>query len=131
MLISPSNRFRTALAWSVGCILGSIAANTYPTHVGCPLTNKTVLFSEAYMERWEVAPSTAACFDVVRYILPDAIDRSGTTETEAVIKALEITEVETSLARQFVFTSSHDIMVGELGLSNPDSDHYFACLFQW
>jgi hypothetical protein len=45
----------------------------------------------------------------VRFILSEAIRRAGTTETEAVMKALEAADVETSSARHFVFASSHDV----------------------
>jgi branched-chain amino acid transport system substrate-binding protein len=108
-----------------------VSANTYPTVVGYPLTNKTVLFGEAYMERWNEPPPGGAIYDLVRYILPDALKRAGTTETEAVIKALETTSVETSLARRFVFTSSHDITIGAAGPNRPGEDYYLVCVFQW
>jgi hypothetical protein len=67
----------------------------------------------------------------VRFILPDAVKRAGTTETEAVIKALEKTDVETSMARRFVFTSSHDVMIGAAGPNIPSEDYMLVCLFQW
>lgn len=108
-----------------------VSANTYPTVVGYPLTNKTLLFGEAYSERWKEQPPGGAIYDLVRYILPDAIRRAGTTETEAVIKALETTSIETSLARRFVFTSSHDIMIGAAGPNRPGEDYFMVCLFQW
>ena len=44
-----------------------------------------------------------AWYEAAWCILPDAIRRAGTTETETMIKALEATYVETSLAR-FVWT---------------------------
>ena len=97
-----------------------------PTTAGYPFTNKTLAFTEAYTIRWgEVA--LGPVYDIVRYILPDAIKRAGTFETDAVISALETIDVETSLARHFVFTSSHDIMLGGAGPNN----HYFFGMFQW
>jgi hypothetical protein len=72
-----------------------------------------------------------AAYDGIRFILPDAIKRAGTTETEAVIKALEDTNIETSTARHFVFTSSHDIMVGSDQPNNPAEDFVVVCIFQW
>jgi branched-chain amino acid transport system substrate-binding protein len=72
-----------------------------------------------------------ASYDAVRFILSDAIKRAGTTETEAVIKALEKTDVETSMARRFVFTSSHDVMIGAAGPNIPNEDYMLVCLFQW
>ena len=68
----------------------------------------------------------------VRFILPDAIKRAGSTETEAVIRALEKTNVETTTARRFVFTSSHDVMIGALARNRPTGEDYMlVCLFQW
>jgi len=75
-------------------------------------------------------PLGAATYDPVRFILPDAIERAGTIETEAVIKALEETSVETSSAENFVFTSSHDVMMGE-NPNNPDADYALVMYFQW
>ena len=91
----------------------------YPVGAGYPLTSKVMPLREAYFERWgeQIRYRDAAAYDTVRFILADAIERAGTIETEAVIRALEETDVETSLARRFVFTSSHDIMIGEEGLN--------------
>ena len=61
----------------------------------------------------------------------DAIERAGTIETEAVIEALEKTDIETSLARRFVFTSSHDIFVTEVEPGRPSEDYFFHAFFQW
>ena len=110
-----------------------VSFDGYPITAGYPLTNKTVPTREAYMQRWgEIPDMTAtAMYDVVRFILPDAIRRAGTTETEAVIKALETTNIETSTARRFVFTSSHDGYVGLAGPNIPSADYLLVCLFQW
>ena len=104
-----------------------------PVTSGYPLTNKTVLTREAYMQRWGEVPDACAtaAYDVVRFILPDAIERAGTTETQALIKALEKTDVETSMARRFVFTSSHDVMIGLAGPNKPSQDYMLVCLFQF
>jgi ABC-type branched-subunit amino acid transport system substrate-binding protein len=104
-----------------------------PVISGYPLTNKTIPTREAYIERWGTVPkgSAAGAYDGVRFILPDAIKRAGTFETEAVIKALETTNVETSTARRFVFTSSHDIMVGTGGVNDPEEDYVLIMYFQF
>ena len=104
-----------------------------PIASGYPLTNKTVATRQAYIQRWGDVPDGAATasYDSVRFILSDAIKRAGTTETEAVIKALEKTDVETSMARRFVFTSSHDVMIGAAGPNVPSEDYMLVCLFQW
>jgi hypothetical protein len=91
-------------------------------------------FREAYVERWNgEVPSWSGTliYDFIRFVLPDAIKRAGTTETEAVIKALEKTDVETTTARHFVFTSSHDVFIGMAGPNRPDVDYMMVLLFQW
>jgi branched-chain amino acid transport system substrate-binding protein len=100
---------------------------------GYPLTNKTVPTREAFIERWGNPPPPAAAnaYDVVRFILPEAIKRAGTTETEAVIMALEKIDVETSAARHFVFTSSHDVMIGTTDMDEPHEEYLLPCMFQW
>jgi branched-chain amino acid transport system substrate-binding protein len=105
----------------------------YPVVSGYPLTNKTVPTREAYLERWGEVPSggAATTYDLIRFILPDAIRRAGTIETDAVISALEETNVETSSARHFVYTSTHDVFIGEAGPNKPSEDYLLVCLFQW
>ncbi len=111
----------------------SVSSIALPVVAGYPLTNKTLPTREAYLERWGTnVPNnpSAATYDTARFILPDAINRAATTETEAVIKALEKTYLETSLARRFAFTSSHDIMRGP-NVNRPGEDFYLMCMFQW
>ncbi len=109
-----------------------MAVGTYPLVAGYPLTSKTLPAREAYINRWGETPGwgATATYDTLRFILPDAIERAGTTETEAVIKALEKTSIETTSARNFVFTSSHDLMMGE-NPNNPDADYQLVIYFQW
>ena len=105
-----------------------------PMIAGYPWTSKTLPMWDAYLERWGSLPvesNVVAAYDCVRFILPDAIRRAGTTETEAVIKALESTNVETSMARHFVFTTSHDILFSTLAPQEHDEDHVMICMFQW
>ncbi len=111
----------------------TISSAGSPVVSGYPLTNKTVPTREAFIKRWGEVPqiTAAGAYDTMRFILPDAIKRAGTTETEAVIKALETTNVETSSARHFVFTSSHDVMVGSGAPNSLASDYVVVCMFQW
>ena len=105
-----------------------------PALAGYPLTNKTLQTREAFAERWgfEVASGIAiAAYDGVRFILPDAIRRAGMTETEAVVKALELVDVETSMARHFVFTGSHDVMIGIARPNFSAADYMVSAVFQW
>jgi branched-chain amino acid transport system substrate-binding protein len=104
-----------------------------PAVAGYPLTNKTVPAREAYIQRWGEVPNAGAIasYDTLRFILSDAIKRAGTTETDAVIRALEKTDVETTSARHFVFSSSHDVMVGLESPNTPSENYFVMCYFQW
>ena len=104
-----------------------------PVTAGYPLTTKTLPFRDSYMDRWGEYPFPpgAAAYDTIRFILYDAIMRAGTIETEAVIQALEETSIETTMAKNFVFTSSHDLMVGQGDINDPNDDHVLSTLFQW
>jgi branched-chain amino acid transport system substrate-binding protein len=109
-----------------------ISVSAYPIVVGYPLTSKTLLTRDGYRERWNETPSSTAAsvYDAIRFVLLDAIEKVETVETDAVINALENTSIETSSARKFAFTPSHDIMFGE-NLSNPEDDYQEIIIFQW
>ena len=113
------------------CEFASFAAS--PVVAGYPITSKTLPFREAYIERWGEKPNQHAAigYDLVRFILVDAIRRAGTIETESMVAALEETDIETTMTRRHVYTSDHDIMVGEAGPNRPDEDYLLVCLFQW
>jgi branched-chain amino acid transport system substrate-binding protein len=104
-----------------------------PVVSGYPLTNKTLPTRDAFIQRWGEVPTGVGigAFDTVRFILQNAIKRAGTTEAEAVIKTLETTNIETSMARHFVFTSSHDPLVGSDTPNNPSDDYMVQLIFQW
>ena len=104
----------------------------YPTTTGYPFTSKTLQTRDAYMDRWGEPITIVAveAYDSIRFILADAIERAGTIETDAVIEALEETSVETSNARDFVFTPSHCIMMGK-DANDPDADYPIVLGFQW
>lgn len=108
-----------------------VAVSSSAVDANYPLTSKTLPFGEAYMERWsEIPDSTASIsYTVLRYIITDAVRRAGTLEVNAVIAALENTSVETPNARDFAFTSSHDLMTGDP--SDPDTDYTILPIFQW
>ncbi len=105
-----------------------------PALAGYPLTNQTLPAREAYIQRWNgeiLTFSGTLAYDFVRFILPNALKQAGTTETEAVIKALEKTDVETCTARHFMFTSSHDVMIGSADPNKTSTDYMLVCTFQW
>ncbi len=111
----------------------TVSFSGLPALAGYPLTNKSVATRDAIVNRWgqmPIGPAVSA-YDIVRFILPDAVERAGTIETEAVIKALETTQVETSMARHFAFTANHDVLIELFGRDGKIPDHVVYCVFQW
>jgi branched-chain amino acid transport system substrate-binding protein len=117
--------------WTDGKCEHVCVANS-PIVGGYPLTSKTISTREAFFNRWgeSIELTGSLSFDTLRYILADAIERAGTIETDAVIEALEETSIETSNAENFVFTSSHGVMMGE-NPNDPDADYSLVIVFQW
>ena len=118
--------------WSDGKIEYMSVAGS-PAAAGYPLTSKTLLFVDAYYDRWGIDSTSSfqpTAYDLLRYILPSAIERAGTIETNAVIEALEQTSIETVNAKNYVFTSSHDVMMGE-NPNDPNADYMLVFVFQW
>ena len=110
----------------------AISSSTIPAVAGYPFTSKTLPFREAYIERWGESPGWVATmnYDIFRFILPAAIERAGTIEADAVVKALEQVNVETTQARNFAFSSTHGVMMGE-NPNNPDAEYMIVMVFQW
>jgi len=133
--ILPTVQNSNAWNWTEGkCEF--VSSNGMPAVAGYPWTNKSLPTRTAFIQRWGENPSdiAVAAYDTVRFILTDAIKRAGTTETQAVIKTLETTDVETSMARHFVFTSSHDMMMTFADPNDPtaiDEGHVMYMSFQW
>jgi ABC-type branched-subunit amino acid transport system substrate-binding protein len=110
-----------------------VLTKTSAVTLGYPLTSKVVPAKEAFLKRWgmQMKGGGASAYDIVRFILPDAIKRAGTTETEAVIKALETTSIETTMAKRFSFTSDHDMLVEEADLVNLAKSSMLYIVMQW
>ncbi|MCW3997639.1 MAG: ABC transporter substrate-binding protein [Candidatus Bathyarchaeota archaeon] len=104
---------------------GSTTTMVSPFVAGYPWTNKTLPVRTDFIDRWGHSPTflVHGAYDTVRYILPDAIERAGTIETDAVIEAVEETALETTDSPRFMFTSSHDLMFGP--------GYTQALFFQW
>ena len=77
------------------------------------------------------ASGRAAAFDIVKFVLADAITRAGTTDTEAVIKALETINIDTVLSNDFRFTFNHDIFVEASGMTNLSKTTMLYIVVQW
>jgi branched-chain amino acid transport system substrate-binding protein len=104
----------------------------FPTTTGYPFTTKTLQTRDSYMNRWgeSIDINAVGMYDSIRFILSDAIERAGSIDTDAVIEALEETSVETSNAKDFVFTESHALMMGT-DANDPDADYPIIMGFQW
>ena len=97
-----------------------------PQVSGYPITSKTLPTLQAYLEKWDKIPSSLAisAYDIIRFVLPDALERAGTLDTEPVIDALEEIDVETSSTGHFAISAdSHEILFG------PGFSTQFC--FQW
>ena len=89
-------------------------AGNVPSEV-TPWTNK---FYEAFKKRWAVPPRSTGCVSGYEslYVLKDAVERAGTLENGALIKALE--ETNLSCVRGTIrFDKNHQIVQG----NNPKS----------
>ena len=110
----------------------SVTCIAYPVTAGYALTEKTLPTRDAFLDRWGDVPTIygAAAYDIVRFVIPEAIINAGSTETDVVIEALEVIDVETSSASHFKYTASHDLMIGE-NVNDPEGDYLVVCSFQW
>jgi branched-chain amino acid transport system substrate-binding protein len=103
-----------------------ITYQSTPIDSGYPISSKTLPTLQALEERWEGTTSILAveAYDIIRFILPDVLERAGTLETEPVIKAFENIDVETASTPHFaILADSHEIMAG------PGFSEQFY--FQW
>ncbi|MCW4031465.1 MAG: ABC transporter substrate-binding protein [Candidatus Bathyarchaeota archaeon] len=129
-LISMANR-PESWEWTEGKC-NNVATAGQPIVAGYPITSKTLLTRDLYKDRWDadITGLGTKGYDALRFLLFDAIERAGTIEPDAVVEALEVTSIETSTARNWVFTSSHDVMIGE-NVHDPDADYQLLMIFQW
>jgi branched-chain amino acid transport system substrate-binding protein len=84
-----------------------------PVSMGYPMSNETLPMRNAFIEKWGYPPIVfpVTVYDIIHFILPDAIERAGTIETDEVIQALEDIDIETASSSRLRFTSSHDFLV--------------------
>jgi branched-chain amino acid transport system substrate-binding protein len=103
--------------------------------ISYPITSQTEPVKDAFLARWGGVPGltdlSASSYDVVKFFLADAITRAGTTDTDAVIKALETTNIDTVLSSDFSFTSDHDIYVDASGMMNLSETTMLYIVVQW
>ncbi|MDP2643585.1 MAG: ABC transporter substrate-binding protein [Desulfobacterales bacterium] len=103
-----------------------ISIATYISEVPSEATPWTAKYLDAYMNKYKKLPeaSFAGSGYMSIYILKDAIERAGTTESEAVIKALEQTDMMGIAGR--VRFKDHDLIFSE-----DPKEGTVAGFFQW
>jgi len=106
------------------CLANVVNAGNAP----CEATPWTMKFYNAYKERWGVEPEgygTSSSY-MGPYVLKDAIERAGTIESEAVIKALEETDMMGVYGRIRFDPKSHQIIP-----STDPEEGAVGTIFQW
>jgi branched-chain amino acid transport system substrate-binding protein len=106
-------------------VLAVLNAGNVPTKVS-PWAER---FNEAWIKRWGKEPSGYSCAAPYMsvYVLKDAIERAGTLESEAVIAALEKTDIKGGVYGRIRFDpKSHDI----IRKHDPD-EGALGAWFQW
>jgi len=80
--------------------------------VQSPLTKRTIPFYEAYNKEYGATPqyTSASTYSAI-YIYADAVARAGTTDPEALVPALEQTDLICPTGRN-VFTKDHYLLAG-------------------
>lgn len=98
-----------------------------------PVTSQTAPAKNAFLARWGVPMNNlaASAYDVVKFFVAEAIAKAGTTDTDAAIKALETTNMDTVLSNDFKFTSNHDIYVDASGMTNMSKTTMLYIVVQW
>jgi branched-chain amino acid transport system substrate-binding protein len=75
------------------------------------ITDKTIPFYDKYLERFKEAPNyTAGTYDAL-YLIKDAVERAGTTNSDKVVAEMEKTDTLDTAGR-VVFDKSHDVTWG-------------------
>ncbi len=106
------------------CLCNVVNAGNAPSNA----TSWTMDFYNAYKEKWDVAPEglgTSSSYMAV-YVLKDAIERAGTTETDKVIKALEKTDMMGVYGRIRFDPKSHQVIP-----SNNPKEGAVGSIVQW
>ncbi len=92
------------------------------------ITPWTMKFVEAYKKRWGLEPEgygTSSSYMAV-YVLKDAIERAGTLDPDAVVKALEETDMMGVYGRIRFDPKSHQVIP-----STDPNEGAIGCVIQW
>jgi branched-chain amino acid transport system substrate-binding protein len=90
-------------------------------------TPKAIEFYNAFLKRWNVPPRSTGCVSGYEsmYVLKDAIERAGKLDNDAVIAALEKTDLE-AVRGTIRFNENHQIVYGY----DPKTS-VLGCWIQW
>jgi branched-chain amino acid transport system substrate-binding protein len=106
-------------------IMSAAAGGALP---GQSFTKTTQTFFESFKKRWGMEPRSGSnsCGYASVYLLKDAIERAGSVESDALVTALEKTEMTTPAGMLKFDKASHQAVYG------PDPDQAMVTtLFQW
>ncbi|UCB48859.1 MAG: ABC transporter substrate-binding protein [Deltaproteobacteria bacterium] len=106
------------------CLANVVNAGNAPSNAS-PWTMK---FYEAYTKRWKVEPEaygTSTSY-MGPYVLKDAIERAGTLDSDAVVAALEKTDIMGVYGRIRFDPKSHQVVP-----SNDPKEGAVGTIFQW
>lgn len=90
-------------------------------------TPKAMQFYDAFKKRWNVAPRSTGCVSAYEgmYVLKDAIERAGSLKEDALIAALEKTNLE-AVRGTIRFDDNHQIVYGY-----DPKNSVLGCWVQW
>jgi len=106
------------------CLANVVNAGNAP----CNATQWTMKFVEAYKKRWKIEPEgygTSSSY-MAPYVLKDAIERAGSLKSDAIIEALEKTNMMGVYGRIRFDTKSHQVIP-----SVDPEEGAVGTIFQW
>ena len=105
----------------------SIVTLSETGNVPTKATPKAMKFYEAFKKRWSVPPRSTGCVSgyEAMYVLKDAIERAGSLKEDALIKALEKTDLK-AVRGTIRFDENHQIIYGY-----DPAKSVLGCWVQW
>ncbi len=90
------------------------------------ITEKTIPFWEAYVERWGHDPvyTSFGTYDAV-YLLKEAIEEAEALDSDTIVAEMENTD-RISLSGRFKFTSTHDVLVDPSYTVDPTGRYHWV-----
>jgi len=106
------------------CLANVVNAGNAPSEA----TPWTMKFYNAYKERWDIEPEGLGCSSsyTAVYVLKNAIERAGTIDSDAVVKALEKTDMMGPYGRVRFTAKGHQVIP-----SFDPKEGAVGTIFQW